>query len=141
MSVRHCRKVSRALGHGAAASMGLLAYKNLFVVLIDMQRGFLKSASSASVGKLIANQKALLLWAQENNLPVLGVRYLGCGNLMEEFETFPKSNPRWRDFEKTTISLFQQRKEGGAYDSYEFVMPKALRMAPFAGRSGMVVRE
>jgi nicotinamidase-related amidase len=107
--------------------------KDLAVVLIDMQPGFLKKFSPEAVQSLVHAQRKLLTYAAREDLLVLEFRYRGHGDTIDEVRDAISNVPRLVPFVKAHQSGFQDDLEEGNGYVENLLRQQGISRICFAG--------
>lgn len=66
--------------------------KNLGIMLIDMQEGFIWSPMPREIVELVESQKKLFNFAYEKQIPIFVLEYIGSGKTIDELTTALSNN-------------------------------------------------
>lgn len=72
----------------------MISKKGLVVILIDMQRHFLKLISDTKTLKIVAKQKQMIEFCIVNDIPLITLEYNDAGETIPELKEQTKSVPR-----------------------------------------------
>ncbi|NTW13898.1 MAG: cysteine hydrolase [Candidatus Moranbacteria bacterium] len=87
-----------------------LWYKNLAVILIDMQEPFFKNIRTKHKGRILRAQKSALRQCIRHDIPVCVVEYVDCGDTLPDLRELLRKVPRTVTLVKSKDDAFTNRK-------------------------------